>query len=57
MNYEFQLVAELEQKEDDARHPMVVYGNSLFVVDGNKIVKMELPVETIWKKIWKLVGF
>lgn len=50
------LVAELDKESEPETHSMVIYGNSLYVIDGKKLLKMELPVETLWQKIGKFLG-
>lgn len=54
---ETKIVAQLEKIAEPEVHHMVIFGRKLYITDGNKILEMELPRETIWQKIWSLIKF
>jgi hypothetical protein len=52
-------VAELQTKQPEGNHPMIMstINNTLYIIDGNSLYKMEIPVITIWQRIWRFIKF
>jgi len=53
----WELVQEFENEQPSGQHPMVVIDHTIYVIDGKRLLKMEVPRESIWQKIWKLIRF
>ncbi len=51
------IIAQLEKTAESEVHNMVVVDHKIYITDGNKILEMEVPRETIWQKIWSLIKF
>jgi len=51
-----EIVAELTNTAPTESHAMVVIDHTIYVIDGNKILKMKIPYETLWQKIGKFLG-
>lgn len=51
-----EIVAELTETAPVESHAMVVVDHTLYVIDGNKLLKMYMPYETVWTKILKYLG-
>ncbi len=50
------LVTKLENKAPLDYHPMVVIDHKIYVIDGDNIYSMDIPYETIWAKMGKILG-
>lgn len=52
-----EVIATLQNTAPEESHAMVCVDHTIYVVDGNRILKIEIPRETIWKKIWSYLRF
>jgi hypothetical protein len=51
-----EIVAELKETAPVESHAMVVIDHTIYIIDGNKLLKMDMPYETVWRKILKYLG-
>ena len=54
--YELVKVADLQNEEPEGRHPMVVYHNEIFVIDGKVLYSYAIPPETLWQRLKRFLG-
>lgn len=50
-------IADLKTTEPEGVRHMCIVDHSLYITDGNGLYKMDIPVETLWQKIGKFLGF
>ncbi len=48
---EIEEVARLDRKAPKESHSMVVVNGDIYVIDGDKFLRMHVPVKTIWERI------
>lgn len=46
----------MTNKAEKKVHAMVTIDHTLYILDGDELLKMEVPYETLWQKIGKFLG-
>ena len=52
-----ELVCELTHEQPTGQHPMVVIDRTIYIIDGNKLVKLHVPKELFRDRLRRWLGF
>lgn len=52
-----ELIAELTNESLPKTHSMVYADNSIYIIDGKRLLKLKIIPLTIWQRIWQFIRF